>query len=174
MSSIKPRSLFGGNEKLRSISVFSSVSHRKPSSAIMFQLEIFIGESLSINTATCESQIYYQTIQKRKKTLFIYFTSPPVPSPLVKSPPWIMKSLMTLWNLLPLYPSPWGFWASSMKFLAVIGTVLPKTPISTRPAGSPPMVMSNHTYLMKKKNSVDKMDRRPEYWRKVIGLLMEV
>ena len=27
---------------------------------------------------------------------------PPVPSPLVKSPPWIIKSLMTLWNLLPL------------------------------------------------------------------------
>lgn len=34
---------------------------------------------------------------------------PPVPSPLVKSPPWIIKSLMTLWNLLPLYPSPAGF-----------------------------------------------------------------
>lgn len=25
---------------------------------------------------------------------------PPVPSPRVKSPPWIMKSLMTRWNLL--------------------------------------------------------------------------
>ena len=37
---------------------------------------------------------------------------PPVPSPLVKSPPWIIKSLITLWNLLPLYvsfvpPSSW-------------------------------------------------------------------
>ena len=27
---------------------------------------------------------------------------PPVPSPTVKSPPWIMKSLMTLWNFVPL------------------------------------------------------------------------
>ena len=27
---------------------------------------------------------------------------PPLPSPAVKSPPWIMKSLMTRWNLLPL------------------------------------------------------------------------
>ena len=33
---------------------------------------------------------------------------PPVPSPLVKSPPWIMKSLMHRWNLLFLYPNP--FW----------------------------------------------------------------
>ncbi len=28
---------------------------------------------------------------------------PPVPSPRVKSPPWIMKSFITRWNLLPLY-----------------------------------------------------------------------
>ena len=27
---------------------------------------------------------------------------PPVPSPRVKSPPWIMKSLITRWNLLSL------------------------------------------------------------------------
>lgn len=34
---------------------------------------------------------------------------PPVPSPRVKSPPWIMKSLITRWNLLPLKPNPfWG------------------------------------------------------------------
>lgn len=31
---------------------------------------------------------------------------PPDPSPAVKSPPWIMKSLITRWNLLPLYPYP--------------------------------------------------------------------
>lgn len=36
-------------------------------------------------------------------------TLPPVPSPRVKSPPWIMKSLITRWNLLPLKPNPfWG------------------------------------------------------------------
>lgn len=29
--------------------------------------------------------------------------APPVPSPRVKSPPWIMKRLMTRWNTEPLY-----------------------------------------------------------------------
>ena len=33
----------------------------------------------------------------------VYSSLPPVPSPRVKSPPCIMKSLMTRWNLLPLY-----------------------------------------------------------------------
>ena len=32
---------------------------------------------------------------------------------------WSMKSLMTLWNLLPLYPSPSGFLANSTKFSTV-------------------------------------------------------
>lgn len=56
--------------------------------------------------------------------------------------PWIMKSFITRWNLLPLYPSPSGFSASSLKFWTVLGTVPPKRPISMRPSASPPIVMS--------------------------------
>merc|ERR1719339_928692 len=71
---------------------------------------------------------------------------PPVPSPLVKSPPCSMKSLITLWNLLPLYPSPASsLLASCTKFSTVLGTVLPNRPISILPAASPSMVMSNQT-----------------------------
>lgn len=57
-----------------------------------------------------------------------------------------MKSLITLWNTLPLYPSPSGFLASSTKFLTVFGTVLPKRPISILPASASPILMSNHTW----------------------------
>lgn len=44
------------------------------------------------------------------------------------------------------YPSPCGFSANSLKFVTVLGTVLPNKPISMRPADSPPMVMSKKTY----------------------------
>ncbi len=83
-----------------------------------------------------ESQWYY---------IKMYNNLPPVPSPLVKSPPWIMKSGITLWNLEPLYPSPSGFWANWKKLSAVLGTVLPKRPMVTRPAGSSPIEISNQT-----------------------------
>lgn len=53
MTAVQPGSLFGGDEKLRSVSVFSGVGHRQPTGAIMLQLEVFIGEPLTVNaTAT--------------------------------------------------------------------------------------------------------------------------
>lgn len=97
-----------------------------------------------------------------------------MPSPRVKSPPWIIKSLITRWNLLPLYlqnrinivrckecktyqhktqsqtnyayPSPSAASANSLKLRAVFGTVPLNKPISIRPAGSPPIVISKKTY----------------------------
>ena len=54
---------------------------------------------------------------------------PPVPSPLVKSPPWTMKSLMILWKEDPLYPKPRGVpsyrspFARETKFSTVLGTL---------------------------------------------------
>ena len=71
-----------------------------------------------------------------------------LPSPLVKSPPWSIKSLITRWNFDPLYPSPFGFLASSTKFSTVFGTELPNRPISIRPASSPPIVISKNTFLV--------------------------
>ena len=68
-----------------------------------------------------------------------------LPSWLVKSPPWSMKSLMTRWKIDPPYPSGLVLWANSKKFLTVLGTVLPKSPTSIVPTGSPPMVISKET-----------------------------
>lgn len=62
-----------------------------------------------------------------------------------------MKSLITRWNLLPLYPSPCGFSASCLKFSAVFGTVPPNKPITIRPAGTPPIVISKKTFINKTK-----------------------
>jgi hypothetical protein len=42
-----------------------------------------------------------------------------IPSPLVKSPPWIMKSLMTRWKEDPSYPKPFSPVARARKFSAV-------------------------------------------------------
>merc|ERR1711920_188479 len=54
-----------------------------------------------------------------------YIDFPPVPSPLVKSPPWIMNDLITRWNLDPLYPKPFSPVQSARKFSAVFGTTSP-------------------------------------------------
>mmetsp|Transcript_177 Transcript_177/g.772 ORF Transcript_177/g.772 Transcript_177/m.772 type:complete len:218 (+) Transcript_177:3300-3953(+) len=71
----------------------------------------------------------------------------PVPSPLRKSPPWIMKSLMTRWNSTSLYPcgKP-PFLCSPVqncrKFSHVLGTTSPRSSMMILPAGSPPISMS--------------------------------
>lgn len=130
-------------------------------------------------------------------SLSTQLTSPPVPVPIVKSPPWIMKLGMILWNEDPLKcrglpftgPIPYlmyfndvqnidqfyaftvncsrflgkillsvcclidicSFFTFSpvhkhLKFSAVLGTVLPNSPITTRPASSPPTVTSKKTF----------------------------
>jgi len=68
--------------------------------------------------------------------------SPPVPSPLVKSPPCSMNLGMTLWNLLPLYhnlcpeaETPFSPVERALKFSTVFGTSSPKSPRWISPAG---------------------------------------
>ena len=84
-------------------------------------------------------KIYYRQLQRSLQH------EPPVPSPLVKSPPWINKFLMTAWNLLPLYPKPFSWVAKATKFLTVFGTTSPNRPISILPTSFPPIMMSKNT-----------------------------
>lgn len=49
MTAVQPGSLFGGDEKLRSVGVFSGVGHRQPAGAVMLQLEVFVGEPLAVD-----------------------------------------------------------------------------------------------------------------------------
>ena len=67
---------------------------------------------------------------------------PPVPSPLVKSPPWIMNWGITLWNLLPWKASfsPLSYLSPRhrvTKFSTVLGTVLPNILMTMSPASFP-------------------------------------
>mmetsp|Transcript_7574 Transcript_7574/g.33414 ORF Transcript_7574/g.33414 Transcript_7574/m.33414 type:complete len:231 (+) Transcript_7574:3288-3980(+) len=74
----------------------------------------------------------------------------PVPSPLRKSPPWIMKSLMTRWNSTSLYPcgKP-PFLCSPVqncrKFSHVLGATSANSSILILPTSAPPMVTSKNT-----------------------------
>jgi hypothetical protein len=68
---------------LKYIGVFAGIGHGKKTSTIMFDLEILIGEFSTIN--------YSQSTQKREILDF-----PPVPSPLVKSPPTVTFNPLSL------------------------------------------------------------------------------
>ncbi len=46
---VQPWSLDGGDEELRAVGVFASVSHAEPASAVVLQLEVLIGETVSID-----------------------------------------------------------------------------------------------------------------------------
>ena len=69
---------------------------------------------------------------------------PPRPSPRVKSPPWIMKPLMTRCIADPRYPNPNWPLTSAAKFVAVFGVTSPNSPIFTRPMGLPLMLKSRN------------------------------
>jgi len=47
VSSVQPASLHGGQEELRSVRVGSGVGHAQPSGAVMFEVEVLVGEFLS-------------------------------------------------------------------------------------------------------------------------------
>lgn len=49
MFAVQPRSHNGGDEELRAVGVFASVSHAEPASAVVLQLEVLIGETVSID-----------------------------------------------------------------------------------------------------------------------------
>mmetsp|Transcript_66572 Transcript_66572/g.177313 ORF Transcript_66572/g.177313 Transcript_66572/m.177313 type:complete len:210 (-) Transcript_66572:212-841(-) len=67
-----------------------------------------------------------------------YMDRPPVPSPLVMSPPCAMKPGTMRWNLQPLKcrSSPLSPVQRQRKFSAVIGTMSAKSSISSRPEAS--------------------------------------
>ena len=53
MFSIEPGGLLGGDEELGSVGVFSGVGHGQPAGAEVLQLEVLVGELLSVDgTAT--------------------------------------------------------------------------------------------------------------------------
>ena len=55
MSSVEPRSLLTGYEKLGTVGVFTRVSHREPTGAVMLEFEVFVIEFIAINTVTTRS-----------------------------------------------------------------------------------------------------------------------
>jgi len=52
VTTIEPWGLLSGNEELRSVGVFTGIGHAQPASAIMLQLEIFVGKSFSVNASS--------------------------------------------------------------------------------------------------------------------------
>lgn len=112
MSTVQPWCQHGGNEELWSICVFTSICHTQKTDNVVLQCEVFISKTGTVNRFSMNDSIISEEkkwfkFQRKirfscKKWIISITTYPPVPSPAVKSPPWIMKSLMTRWNLLPL------------------------------------------------------------------------
>merc|ERR1719516_748205 len=74
--------------------------------------------------------------------LLPYIDLPPVPLPLVKSPPWHMKLGMTLWKEDPLNPNPFSPVHRARKFSEVLGTTSSLNSMMTFPRGAPSAVIS--------------------------------
>jgi hypothetical protein len=102
---------------LRPIGVLPCVGHTEKALLGVLELEVLVWELGSID---CQMLAYEQLALQGDILDF-----PPVPSPLVKSPPWIMKFLMTRWKVDPSYPKSFSPVAKALKFSAVLGTVLP-------------------------------------------------
>ena len=71
--------------------------------------------------------------------------TPPVPSPLVKSPPWHIKLGITLWNFEDLYPMPVSPVQRARKFSAVLGTTSAYSSKVMRPSALPAISISKNT-----------------------------
>lgn len=50
MLAIKPRRLYSGNEELGAVGIFASIGHAQPAGTIVLQLEVLIGEAVTIDT----------------------------------------------------------------------------------------------------------------------------
>lgn len=46
---VQPRGHDGGDEELRAVSVFAGVGHAEPAGGVVLQLEVLIGETVSID-----------------------------------------------------------------------------------------------------------------------------
>ena len=55
MLAVEPGGLLGGDEELGSVGVLARVGHRQPAGAEMLQLEVLIGELLTVDGATAGS-----------------------------------------------------------------------------------------------------------------------
>jgi len=72
MLSVQPGSLFGGQEELRSIGIFSRICHGQPPSTKMFEIEIFISKFFSVDgvsTSALKMKKILLTIQTDAKKL---------------------------------------------------------------------------------------------------------
>lgn len=49
MFAVQPWSRDGGDEELRAVGVFAGVSHAEPAGAVVLQLEVLVGEAVSID-----------------------------------------------------------------------------------------------------------------------------
>ena len=49
MSAVQPGSFDSGNEELRAVGVFASVSHAQPHWSVMLQAEVFVFEFVSVD-----------------------------------------------------------------------------------------------------------------------------
>ena len=144
MLSIQPLGLHSSDEELRSVGVLTGIGHRQITGSEMLQNKVLVRKLLAVDRPAASSEeINHKLGFSREVSGY--------PSPLVKSPPWSMKFLMTRWKALPLYPSGLVLVASVAKFSTVLGTMSPNSPISILPAAAPPMVMSKKTAMEKGK-----------------------
>ena len=117
---VEPRSLDGADEELRAVGARTSVGHRQDALTSVLELEVLVGEFLAVDrlrkyAATLSASrtpeqgrphgrgesraggVAEATAHRERPR-----TSPPVPSPRVKSPPWSMNCGITRWKMLPL------------------------------------------------------------------------
>jgi hypothetical protein len=88
-----------GDEELGAVCVLAGVGHGKQTRLCVLELEVLVGEAITIDLRMyLVSECYYKPWTGRISDIL---DLPPVPSPLVKSPPWIMNCLMTLWKVDP-------------------------------------------------------------------------
>lgn len=99
----------GGDEELRTVGVLAGIGHGQLALLGVLELEVLIGELVAVDywqTNTGQLNHPRQAWHPANCYLDALFEVdlldlPPVPSPLVKSPPWIMKFLMTRWKVDP-------------------------------------------------------------------------
>lgn len=122
-------------------------SHEVAAVVMKNWLPLVLGPALAIDKAkgSCFS------LKFSSANFYPQIDLPPVPSPFVKSPPWIMKLGIIRWKVLPsnlrAFPLCTIFpWQIPTKFYTVLGTVFPKRSITISPAAVPPMSIEKVTW----------------------------